>query len=100
MVAAANALAEFLFGNAGAVLAVVQENYLASCWNEDWMNGCGVPVGLSVAAMCKYLSDSTIAVDLATDGGVSAVIYFSPQWDLEHGLYLKVEGGRVVRTDP
>jgi hypothetical protein len=100
LVATANALADFLAEHADAVVAAVYDNYLSGCYNEGWMESCQVPTGLAAAQVVRYLNNPTISVRRARDGGTSGVIYFSPQWEEEHGLYLKVSGGRVLQTDP
>ena len=100
LVAAANALAGFLAENADAVLAAVHDSYLMCSYDEVWMEGRQIPTGLSAAGIWQYLDDPMIAVDRTRGGNISGVFYFSPQWDPEHGLYLKVLDGRVVRTEP
>jgi hypothetical protein len=100
LVAAGNELAEFLVTNSASVLAAAHRHYLAYCDDEWWMEGCDVPIGLSANDIVPYLNDPTVAVDRRGNGTISGVIYFSPQWDTEHGLYLKVVDGSVVPTTP
>ena len=100
LVAAANAVADYIAEKAETVLAAAHADYVAHSHDEGWMEGCEVPLGLTAAEIRQYLNDPTIAIDRIGTGQVSSVIYFSPQWDQEHGLYLKVLDGRIARTEP
>jgi hypothetical protein len=86
--------------NTAAVLVAAHSDYLARCYDEGWMDGCEVPLGLSISEIQRYLENPVIAVDRTQNRGISAMICFNTKWDPEHGLYLEVVDGRVTRTEP
>jgi hypothetical protein len=84
MVRQANDLAEF-----------TRSHPLASD-EAEWMESCGVPVGLTRDELTPYLDELNLVVDRDRS---EPTIYVVPQWDEEHAIYLAVRDGRVEFQD-
>ena len=95
----ANDLAIFVTRNHDAILDAIYENYLRAAEETGWMKACGVPARLQRETVPKYLRSREIGVDRKSDGRIDGTLYFSPLWDIEHGIYLEVVAGKVLPKD-
>jgi hypothetical protein len=94
-----NALAQFVTDNPDAVLKAIHEAYLVIADDREWMTICEVPANLPIDRVAQYLSSRQISAERKRDGRIIGTIYFTPQWDEEHGLYLEVLDGKVIAKE-
>lgn len=92
MIRQANELAEFTQNHSRAILNKIFEHYQLVAEPTEWFATCGVPLNLTQKTLAPYLEQRTLVVER---GESDPTIYISPQWDIEHGLYLLVRKGRV-----
>lgn len=91
-----NELAAFVSAEYDAILDAVYEHYLHYAEDRWWMKSCEVPRRLRVDQVKGYLRRRSISVRRDQQGVARGSIYFSPQWDPEHGIDFVVVNGRLV----
>ena len=63
-------------------------------WLEDM---CGVPTDLDRAGVLGHLQNPALTVaSYQPDGPLTCQVYFIPDWDEEHGLYIEHRNGKWV----
>lgn len=101
MVEEAVSLVEFLRSNAQAIVNHVHEHYRHHIEHHEWMEECGVPLDLETSDLVPFLRVRSIVVE--RDGGppptYEAWFYVSPQWDVEHAIYLSLTNGTLSFRD-
>ena len=80
----------------GVILKLIYVNYLRAAENQNWMNRCDVPRDLEEDQIIHYLQSQSVSVWRDSKGRVSAGIFISPMWDIEHGIDIGMVEGRVV----
>ena len=80
--------------------AYVFKNYRDCSINEKWMKQCGVPIGLSINELDKYITDISFRGYWKNGRCDEVVLYFRPLWDTEHCIYLElIDGLRWLVVD-
>lgn len=103
MVQKAIVLVEFLQSRSEKVVSKVFEHYKRLLRDPDWLTECHVPVDLSRKDLSSYLQARSLMVHRSDDDGkrvYESRIYVSPQWDIEHAIYLAISGTGVTFSDP
>lgn len=93
-----NLLAGFLRSNIEEVWDKVHEHYQRAAAHREWMKTCDVPVGLGRKDIQLYLRCRQIVVERDGDK-IDGVIFIDPQWDVEHKIYLRLEGDVLSFSD-
>jgi hypothetical protein len=96
----ANELVAFISSEYDVVLNAVYEHYQQTAEQKHWMKSCGVPIGLAEGRVKKYLRSRAIVVRYHRQGLVDAAIYIRPRWDIEHGIHLGLNHGRLFPNPP
>ena len=96
MIDQANRLVGFVQRNEGAILDKIFEHYQLLVRDESWMESCDVPTNLGRTELSPYLVGLDITVDREED---EPILFVTPQWDEEHGIYLTVQGDAIEFTD-
>ena len=84
------------------VTQLVFQQYKLVSADSDWLEDCEMPNGLDADQLGPYLRARTLSVSRDLDDRnepYSARVYMSPQWDEEHGLYLKRDGDGWIQVD-
>jgi hypothetical protein len=96
LLAIANELIAVVSTQHAAIVKLIYANYLEAAEDRWWMKSCGVPRKLEEDQVLEYLRSRSISVRRDGKGRISGSIYFSPKWDIEHGIYLGLANGHVV----
>ena len=68
----------------------------------DWLEDCEVPLTLSIDGLEPFLTARVLSVSDDVDDVDDQYrprVYMSPQWDEEHGFYLKFDSDKMERVD-
>lgn len=95
LLAHANELLHAVVSQHHVILKLIYANYLRAAEDRYWMKSCGVPRKLEEDQILGYLRSRSISVWRDSKGRVSAGIFVSPMWDVEHGIDIAVFEGRV-----
>jgi hypothetical protein len=93
-----NVLAGFVQSNIDEVWEKVYEHYQRAAADRQWMKSCGVPTRLDRKGILPYLRSRQVVVE-RDEGEVDGVIFIDPLWDVEHKIYLRLEGGVLSFSD-
>lgn len=103
MVEEASALVEFLQSQPEKVVSRVFEHYSRLLRDPNWLAACNVPADLSREDLSSFIQSRSLTVRRSDAGGKIVYenrIYVSPQWDIEHAIYLGISGNDVEFSDP
>lgn len=92
----ANELTAALASQHDVILKLIYASYLRAAEDRYWMKNCGVPRNLEEDQILPHLRSRSISVWRDPKGRVSAGIFISPKWEVEHGIDIGVVKGRVV----
>lgn len=99
----AEQLLSFVQSNTEVIVEAIFEHYSAVRKdNTSWLEQCDVPTDLDPSTVMDYAEDLSlgIAQDLDNPEIFESFVHIVPDWDLEHALFLRLEGGKLVSFDP
>lgn len=69
--------------------------------DDDWLKQCGVPANLDRGGVLEYLRYADLIVERDANSGEPYLcqVYFVPEWDEEHGLYLQFRNDKWIGQD-
>ncbi|MES2261144.1 MAG: hypothetical protein V4724_21725 [Pseudomonadota bacterium] len=101
MVDEAKTLALFMRTHPEELQDKVYEHYKRLTAYPDWLTECSVPGNLEKNEMMPYLEVRNIVI-IREDSiqTLNSCFYISPQWDVEHAIYLKIDGVKLEYCEP
>lgn len=102
MLGRANALVAYAEGHGEFILDIVFGHYLLAAEDYGWLDGCGVPRGMTRDRIADYVREDrslVVARHLSWDQPYSSSIHVVPLWDEEHALSLDFSDGTIVAAN-
>jgi len=102
MLSRATGLLSYTESHSELILDIVFGHYLLAAEKGDWLEGCGVPRGVTRNEIRDYVRDDrslVVARHLGWDRPYSSLIHVVPLWDEEHALSLEFHDGVIVAAN-
>lgn len=85
----------------------VYREYQEAARNQDWMFHCGVPMGLSLAALAPFILERVLIVyryhprsgERVREPEYLSQVYLRPKWDEARSLFFEYHDGKWNRLD-
>jgi hypothetical protein len=102
MVAGIASVFDFVLRNPGRVLDALHEHYQGFSRDVEWMDCCGVPLGLAPRDLLPFVRWRSVSASKRSRGSSLTrehYIHISPAWDSEHDIFWGVNRDSLVPLD-